>query len=1089
MHKKKNRNSLLKRVTSLLVTVVMIFSMTSVVLAGSDSSELAAACTGEAGCTAELHVEGCPAMTAPAECTGAEGCLAQTHNEGCPAAAPAPAECTMTEDCPAAEHKEGCPAATPAPAECTMTEDCPATEHKEGCPKAELPVPVVCTGGEDCIADTHESTCVKYMPENPIMPVGEGCTGKRSCTAAAHADNCLALCNCTELCIGKNSSCPICDVNPDCFNMCMVCTCLSKCTEANGGCNVCRDEHTLCAATCTKTEDCPSETHVPGCPKLPCICTDKCTETGNSECPTCAASTDLAAECSGKKLPSIYVDDTFRNYDIGGETMQAAAKFYANETPAQAVANGYGEWIAEFYLSFPNSSGTVNLKNCGVGGVILGFGRAMMIGDADFYVDVSQPIPMVKTLADMQGWSGFQITWETVCSFSDTGDHFECGIVISDELLSDPNFTVGLDLVLTNPDNPNETITLNRITYDVHDLRNERLTLDVGAGRQFTTLEDATSYVLNNKTSFTTGVTYRIYGTVEHTGFANSVCPDLSAELAECNIIGVGEDAKLKLVGPYNGAVNGGSSHLTLSNLELLDGRDMGSFASAWEWSSINVDAANVTVDGCTFNQSGLMVDANATVTGCRFNVTTPSRYNLWVTGGPTAGYSGGKGSGGTVSGNTFTGVRGVKLYYADDITVSGNRFIFLSEKQAVVMDNAARVTIKENIFDHCVGENEGAYESIKSSDTKSSITNLATMKEDNTYIVFEKETLTVTVADKTKTYGESDPEFTGTVLFNAGDQLPDGITVTYSRLAGEDVGTYTITAAVTGEGVENYEITVTDGKLTVDPRAVTVKADDITVKMGDSMPTLTATITGLVGVDTLTVTLNTTAKDTATAGIYDIIATVTGNTENYVVTVQSGKLTVSDLNLDTNGDGVADENVDADGNGIPEYSIVTGKDSQYSKGQSSELKFTGNGTINRFVEVKVDGEVLDDTHYTAVSGSTVVTLKKSYLDTLSLGKHTLTVVYLDGEASCTFTVEGTVQDNTGGVAPDKPEAEKPEAEKPAGGTPGNGGTGTAGPATDVPKTGDGSNVEQWMLLFILSFAGIVTVPFLMRNGRKGRST
>jgi LPXTG-motif cell wall-anchored protein len=66
-----------------------------------------------------------------------------------------------------------------------------------------------------------------------------------------------------------------------------------------------------------------------------------------------------------------------------------------------------------------------------------------------------------------------------------------------------------------------------------------------------------------------------------------------------------------------------------------------------------------------------------------------------------------------------------------------------------------------------------------------------------------------------------------------------------------------------------------------------------------------------------------------------------------------------------------------------------------------------------------VDGVTLDVNNYEAVSGSTVITLKSSYLETLNAGKHTLDVVYeVNGNeyaAACEFTIENASMNlNTG---------------------------------------------------------------------------
>ena len=52
------------------------------------------------------------------------------------------------------------------------------------------------------------------------------------------------------------------------------------------------------------------------------------------------------------------------------------------------------------------------------------------------------------------------------------------------------------------------------------------------------------------------------------------------------------------------------------------------------------------------------------------------------------------------------------------------------------------------------------------------------------------------------------------------------------------------------------------------------------------------------------------------------------------------------------------------------------------------------------------DDTLTRDTHYKAESGSTVITLFADYLDTLAIGRHTLTARFTDGASvTATFTV------------------------------------------------------------------------------------
>ena len=64
-----------------------------------------------------------------------------------------------------------------------------------------------------------------------------------------------------------------------------------------------------------------------------------------------------------------------------------------------------------------------------------------------------------------------------------------------------------------------------------------------------------------------------------------------------------------------------------------------------------------------------------------------------------------------------------------------------------------------------------------------------------------------------------------------------------------------------------------------------------------------------------------------------------------------------------------------------------------------------GNGEFSKFTCVKVDGSIIDASNYTAREGSTIITLKAEYLDTLAEGSHSFELVWTDGSAYTTFTV------------------------------------------------------------------------------------
>lgn len=87
------------------------------------------------------------------------------------------------------------------------------------------------------------------------------------------------------------------------------------------------------------------------------------------------------------------------------------------------------------------------------------------------------------------------------------------------------------------------------------------------------------------------------------------------------------------------------------------------------------------------------------------------------------------------------------------------------------------------------------------------------------------------------------------------------------------------------------------------------------------------------------------------------------------------------------------------------DYKIISGNGSTWTKQSEKDLTFVANGPYRKFTAVKIDGNILNTVNYTSASGSTVINLKASYLETLSAGKHTITVCYTDGEAEGYFEV------------------------------------------------------------------------------------
>lgn len=113
-------------------------------------------------------------------------------------------------------------------------------------------------------------------------------------------------------------------------------------------------------------------------------------------------------------------------------------------------------------------------------------------------------------------------------------------------------------------------------------------------------------------------------------------------------------------------------------------------------------------------------------------------------------------------------------------------------------------------------------------------------------------------------------------------------------------IGVGTATATITYDSPEYHaEQTFT---ITVQPKAVTVKADDKSRAFGEANPELTWRVQdgfSLVGQDTLNLNISTAANETSIPGEYSITLTEDeGANPNYAVTTQNGTLTVTQKTL-----------------------------------------------------------------------------------------------------------------------------------------------------------------------------------------------
>lgn len=141
---------------------------------------------------------------------------------------------------------------------------------------------------------------------------------------------------------------------------------------------------------------------------------------------------------------------------------------------------------------------------------------------------------------------------------------------------------------------------------------------------------------------------------------------------------------------------------------------------------------------------------------------------------------------------------------------------------------------------------------------------------------------------------------------------------------------------------------------------------------------------------------------------------------------------------------------------------IIAGANGEWQKGTKDGLSFTSNAAFADFLKVQIDGKDLDASNYDVEEGSTIVTLKASYLETLSVGKHTLAIVSETGTAATEFTVK---------AASASDDIQPPQTGNDQTGDSHNSGTSTGD--TVSPQAGDSSNMALWIALLFVSGVGL----------------
>lgn len=153
---------------------------------------------------------------------------------------------------------------------------------------------------------------------------------------------------------------------------------------------------------------------------------------------------------------------------------------------------------------------------------------------------------------------------------------------------------------------------------------------------------------------------------------------------------------------------------------------------------------------------------------------------------------------------------------------------------------------------------------------------------------------------------------------------------------------------------------------------------------------------------------------------------------------------------------------------------ITAGDGAAVTQGEKKELTFTSDASFADFLRVELDGTTLDERNYTKKEGSTIITLNRDFVATLSVGEHTLAIVSQHGTATAKFTVKAKPAE----TAPPQPTVTPQPTAQP---------TQTAQPVSPILRTGDTANPTLWFALLIVSGGAAIGITVVSKKKKHNK--
>ena len=269
-----------------------------------------------------------------------------------------------------------------------------------------------------------------------------------------------------------------------------------------------------------------------------------------------------------------------------------------------------------------------------------------------------------------------------------------------------------------------------------------------------------------------------------------------------------------------------------------------------------------------------------------------------------------------------------------------------------------------------------------------------ATYTTNNDTTNYTTETTVIEVYGKSKVNLNTSVNGLGGTISSSKTNILEGTTetITFTPSTGFEISKVEVNGVDKTSTVVNNKIDVVIGNNDVSV-VVTYKVIQYTITI-NGVANATIDPSGVIKVD-----YNTNKEFTIKADQGYKLVSVKVNGVERISDIVNDKLTLENILADAEVVVIAQKNV---------YEVTEGANQKYTITKDNEAKFKINADFRLFDagKVYVDNELVDPKNYTAESGSTIITLKKEFVDTLSVGEHTLKVLFNDGgEAITTFNV------------------------------------------------------------------------------------